>query len=184
MKKFFVATLSLLLAFTLAACGDDNQTSSNGDTSTSNNDSTTTSESISKEEAESIALDAVPGTIIQTELDEENDSLYYEIIIQTDTDIREVLVHTKTGEVTNVAVDYDDLTDAQKEEALQSLAEITQEEAEEIALAKVNGTVTFSQLDEDDGRPVYEIVIQTDTNMQEVHVDAITGDVLEIDVED
>ncbi len=169
----------------------ETQNVSNEDQSTANENSTATDENsstsnqpISQEEAEGIALAAVPGTIIQTELDEENNSLYYEVIIKTDTDIKEVLVNVQTGDVTNVTVDFDSLTDAQETEILQSLVQISKEEAEEIALAEVNGSIVYSKLDEDDGRPVYEITIQTSTNMQEVTIDGVTGDVLEIDIDD
>lgn len=60
---------------------------------------------------------------------------------------------------------------------------VTEKQAKEIALTKVKGEVLFVNLEEDDGRQYYEVIIKSSGGMYEVEIDAKTGQVLEVDQE-
>jgi len=61
---------------------------------------------VKTEQAEALALKAVPGTIIETEIEEENGVLLYSIEIQTADGIREVEINAENGAV--VAIENED----------------------------------------------------------------------------
>ena len=63
---------------------------------------------------------------------------------------------------------------AAKQEAA-STKLITEQEAKDIALKEVNGTITESDYDGDDNRPHYEFEIQSNNEEVSVEVDAETG---------
>ena len=61
---------------------------------------------------------------------------------------------------------------------------ISSDEAKTIALKLANGRITEFELDEDDGRLVYEIEIKTKDVEHEIEIDAYTGKVLEHEIDD
>ncbi|MDY0410441.1 PepSY domain-containing protein [Virgibacillus soli] len=63
-------------------------------------------------------------------------------------------------------------------------AVISVAEATEIALKEFPGYVTEVELDEDDGRLIYEIEIKSGDKEAEFEIDAITGKILVIDIDD
>lgn len=58
---------------------------------------------------------------------------------------------------------------------------INSEAAIQIALRRVPGQVIKVELDYEDGILVYEIDIRTTSGVYEVHVDAITGQILKVE---
>lgn len=80
-----------------------------------------------------------------------------------------------------------DYTDYEEQQMLLEKAEISQEEAEAIALEAISGTVLHTSIDEKDwGKIIYQVSIQTDTVIQEVTVNARSGEVenVEVDTDD
>ncbi|RMH31891.1 MAG: hypothetical protein D6690_14880 [Nitrospirae bacterium] len=68
--------------------------------------------------------------------------------------------------------------------ALVSKATIPIEDAIQVAREQFDVTVIEAELEEEDGKTVWEIELVTkDGKIMEVHVDAITGEVLEIEEE-
>lgn len=68
---------------------------------------------------------------------------------------------------------------------LAAQAELTREQAIEIALAQVPGTVAEIELERHRGALVYEVEILSETGQEtEVEIAAGTGDILKIEVED
>ncbi|WP_226038084.1 PepSY domain-containing protein [Aquibacillus saliphilus] len=61
---------------------------------------------------------------------------------------------------------------------------ISAEKAKEIALAKFKGTITELELDEDDGYLLYELQLDTDKNEVELDIDAYTGEIIAISIDD
>lgn len=61
---------------------------------------------------------------------------------------------------------------------------LTKKQAGNIALKRVKGTITDIDLDEDDGRWIYEIEIQAQGKEYEVRLDAYRGTILEIEVDE
>ncbi|GGD20833.1 PepSY domain-containing protein [Pontibacillus salipaludis] len=62
-------------------------------------------------------------------------------------------------------------------------ANLTEEEAEKIALDEVNGEITEKEAEDEDGTIVFEFNIQTEDGMQEVEVDGMSGEIIEIESE-
>ncbi|MGD6801987.1 PepSY domain-containing protein [Rossellomorea vietnamensis] len=67
---------------------------------------------------------------------------------------------------------------------LMEKADIKEAEASEIALAEVPGEITETEIEEDDGKIIYEFEIETDSGEKEVEVDGMSGEVLEVEKED
>ena len=57
-------------------------------------------------------------------------------------------------------------------------------EAVNIALNEFKGTVTDVELDEDDGRLIYEIEMESGEEEAEIEIDAYTGAILVIEIDD
>jgi hypothetical protein len=78
-------------------------------------------------------------------------------------------------------------SDTQEQAALQQLATVTQQQAEQAALAAVSGNVQQTDLDAENGYVVYSVELRSaDGTVTEVVVDAGTGQLLaqQTDVED
>ncbi|CRK81074.1 PepSY domain-containing protein [Neobacillus massiliamazoniensis] len=60
---------------------------------------------------------------------------------------------------------------------------ISENEAKNIALKKVKGEVVKVVLEEDDGRAVYEVKVKSSGIIYEIEIDAMTGQVLEVEKE-
>lgn len=63
-------------------------------------------------------------------------------------------------------------------------AEITEEEAKKTALDRVSGEVVETELEKENKKIVYEFEIKTDSGLKEVVVDAMTGEILEVEDEE
>ena len=76
--------------------------------------------------------------------------------------------------------------ETEKESALQAKAKISKADAQAAALAKVpNGSVTECELEKEHGRIIWSIALKTpdSKDITEVNVDALTGDVVNIEHE-
>ena len=145
---------------------------------------------ITQDEAINAALEKVPGTVEEVELEDEKGTIVYEIeLVSTDGTEHEVEVDAQTGEVLKVEADDDDEEneeeDSQNQAELAKQAKITEDEAINTALEKVPGTVNEVELEDENGTMVYEIeVLSTDGTEQEVKVDAQTGEVIKVEAND
>jgi uncharacterized membrane protein YkoI len=66
---------------------------------------------------------------------------------------------------------------------LQKEAKISMKQARSIALKKVSGKIKSSELEREDGKLLYTFDIKTGKGITEVHVDAITGEILKVEQE-
>jgi uncharacterized membrane protein YkoI len=154
---------------------------------------------ITKEQARESALKRAPGTVESSELEKEKGKLVYSFDIRTaDGSITEVWVDASSGEVVNVEKEDarkeaaekkqenkkdDDDEDAATRKAriakLSKQAKITMEQAREIALKCVNGTITEEDLEKEKGRLQYSFDIRDASGkVFDVEIDAKTGQVL------
>ena len=60
---------------------------------------------------------------------------------------------------------------------------ISMEKAKQIALEQVKGEIIHAHLEDDDGKSIYEIIIQAKDGKYEVEIDKSTGKVLEVEKE-
>lgn len=63
-------------------------------------------------------------------------------------------------------------------------AEIKKEEAKTLALEEVDGEIVEQEVEDEDQTIVYEFNIKTDSGIQEVEVDGMSGDIIEVERED
>ncbi len=164
--------------------------------------------SISKQEAISSALKKVAGKATETELENEDGLLVYGVKVKdSNGQVQEVKVDAKTGNVIKVEADDEkenekgnkeehegykedhendgEISDKEEQQQLEKEAKITKEDSQTIALEKVKGKVTHTELEEEDGVIIYSIAItDNQENKQEVKVDAKTGKVLKVERDD
>lgn len=152
---------------------------------------------ITKEEAISAALKEVPGTAGDTELEDEDNTVVYGVEVTDDQGKKQdVKVDAKTGKVLKVEADGenekgdkeekdDEVSEQQEQQQLEKEAKISAEESTTIALKEVKGQVTQTELEDEDGTVVYGVEITDDQGKKhDVKVDAKTGKVLKVDVDD
>lgn len=151
-------------------------------------------EMISIDKAESIALKEINGKVEDVELEREHQRMVYKVDINVknfdDDDDREVYVDAYTGEVLGVENDDDDDSykggqkTATNNSTVANKNEISQDEAIKIAEKAVNGKVYKVEKEYDDGRIKYEFELNSDKGEVDVEIDALTGDILEMDYDD
>jgi uncharacterized membrane protein YkoI len=85
---------------------------------------------------------------------------------------------SRDGEQADEAQDRAELAES---EQLKSLARVTPELAQSVALSQVNGTVKKVELENEDGNVVYSVRVKTANGESDVKVDAADGRVLHIE---
>ena len=149
---------------------------------------------ITEEQATKIALEKVPGTVNEVELEDENGTIVYGFeVVSTDGTQQDVKVDAQTGKIVKVEADDEENgkendeeeNDTQTQAELAKQAKITEEQATKIALEKVPGTVNEVELEDENGTIVYGIeVVSTDGTQQDVKVDAQTGKIVKVEADD
>ncbi|MFX0537969.1 PepSY domain-containing protein [Ornithinimicrobium sp. Y1847] len=117
---------------------------------------------------------------IAYEIDDQDDDGTWEVDVRVDDRSVEVTVSEDGTEV--VGTEDDDLDDDDR--AALDAAEITIQEAIQIAIDEVGGVLDDVELEEDDGRYYWEVSVDsTDRGMDdvEVKIDVTTGEIIEID---
>lgn len=134
----------------------------------------TANEMITLQEAKEIALEEVDGVVKEVQLDKDDGKYYYEVDIHDGTFEYEVDVDAFTGEIIDFEKDsstknigkYGDIL------SMDEAIKIAQEEAPHAFFVEV-------ELDEDDGRVMYEIDMLDDEFKYELDIDARTGEVVD-----
>lgn len=152
---------------------DDDDDDRNGNAA---GNTTSTADIISQDEAVSIARTVAEGDVRKIELDEDDGRLEYEIEIGN----YDIEIDAVTGEILDVDHDDDDDRDDVPAGIVTTSDMISQDEAIEIARTVADGNLHKVELDEDDGRLEYEIEIGN----YDVEIDAITGEILDVDYDD
>ncbi|MBU8767962.1 PepSY domain-containing protein [Cytobacillus oceanisediminis] len=181
-KKFAVISLTgaLLLGGAVAAgAADTNGKGSNGSKKEAAQDM------ITVEEAKKIALSEAEGRVESIELERANGKQYYEIDIENGKEDFDIKVHALDGEVISINKERnDDNDDDQSEKEVNRENVISEQKAIEIAEKEVNGTMKEIEIDEDDGQILYEVELQTNKGEADVDIDAETGKVLKVELDD
>lgn len=159
---------------------------------------------VSGETAKATALARVPGgKVLSGELEEEGGMLIYsfDIKVEGQPGVEEIQVDALNGEL--VAEEHE--TEAQEAAeagselagsgaalvvetpGLEGRAKISDQDARTAALARVpGGRITGAELEEEDGLLIYsyDIAVDAQEGVQEVHVDATTGEVVSVEHEE
>lgn len=143
---------------------------------------------VDREEAAALATEQARGTVVSAALDRDDGREVWEVVVEDGDGRRtEVELDATSGELLDLDSEDDDVDDADDltaEEAavLEDEVGVSRAGAERIATEQVAGTVRVVRLDGEDGRVVWEVVVEGDDGvLTEVQLDAATGDVLELD---
>lgn len=150
---------------------------------------------LSTDEIRQMVTEQYPGTITEMELEKELNKVVYEVEVESNGKEIDLKLDGNTGEVLKTkekeimnnekdddADDRDDDSDDDKN-IDPSKATIDVKKVEEIALKEFAGTITDLELDEDDGRLIYEIEVKNDKKEADFDIDATTGEILEMDID-
>ena len=131
---------------------------------------------IGHNEAIDIAFQHADGTLIELELDEDDDRYIYEIKIVEDEMLYEIEIDAYTGDILEFETDDEYELDPEWDELI----------GHEVALTKAyelaNGILIDFELEDDDD--TYEIEILDENKEYEIEIDAYTGNIVSLDVED
>ena len=134
------------------------------------------------DEVKKIALQEVDGVIEDIELERKGNTAVYEIEIEKGNIDYDLHIDAYSGEIYSVDRDDDDDDDDNNFVNYENI--ISQSDAIAIAEKAVNGKMKEIKLDEDDGLLKYEVELRTDRGEAEVKMDASTGNVLEVELDD
>lgn len=146
--------------------------------------------SLPRAEAEAAAVEEVPGTVVGIEADDDDGRSVWSVDVDGEDGRRHEVEVDASGAVVGRDVDDDEGTDddgRDDDDAAVDPAEatVTQDEAEQAALAEVPGTVSRSHLEREDGGLEWDVEVDGEDGLRhDVQVDADTGAVLEHDTDD
>lgn len=139
---------------------------------------------LSVEEVKEIALKEQDGQIDDIELETDDGYTYYEVEINNSNADYDIYIDAHTGNVLEVEVDSHDDFDEENDKTKEKSTFISLEEAKQIAVSVFGGKVVELELDEDDGHYEYEVEVQTKHGEAEIVIDAVTGEILEKELDD
>ena len=118
-------------------------------------------------------------------MDREKSGDIYEVEVKSNGVEYDLDIDAKTGKVLRTDKDDHDNDDFDEDDSDDKVIVhdgkfITEKAAIEIAMKQAKGTVTEVELDEDDGRVVYEIEIKEGKYDYDFDIDAISGEVLNL----
>ncbi|MGG3504266.1 PepSY domain-containing protein [Paenibacillus lautus] len=136
---------------------------------------------IGMEKAEQLALAAANGKVESMDIDRKKGKLVYDVEIQQNNRDVDVWIDAYTGKSLGVRVDRDD-DDDDRDNLPGNL--IGAGKASAIAVKHVKGgTAVEVDLDQDDGRWVYDVEVKTANGSSDVEVHAVSGKVIKAEYE-
>lgn len=138
---------------------------------------------VSWEDAVAAAQEAFDGRLISVELDRDRGELVYSVELVSDTEEYEAIVSASSGEIVHEQrepLEADDAAEA-AEEVLDTSGLISPEEAMTAATGEIDGPVKSWKLDRDWQGTFFEVEIAASGNDRDVLVDAVSGEVVEVD---
>ncbi|MDZ5713115.1 PepSY domain-containing protein [Jeotgalibacillus haloalkalitolerans] len=134
------------------------------------------------EEAKEKALSEFEGVVESIELERQNGRMVYDIDIDNGPEDVDLDMDAVTGEVLRSKTDWDD--DDDRDSDVNSKDLLSKQEALDIATAEFTGKPEEIELDDDDGKMIYEIELKNGEQEAEFDIDAVTGDILNMEFDD
>ncbi|MCT1402567.1 PepSY domain-containing protein [Paenibacillus sp. p3-SID867] len=136
---------------------------------------------IGMEKAEQLALAAASGKVESIDIDRKKGKLVYDVEIQQNNRDVDVWIDAYTGKSLGVRADQDD-DDDDRDNLPGNLIGAGKASAIAVKHAK-GGTAVEVDLDQDDGRWVYDVEVKTANGSSDVEVHAISGKVIKAEYE-
>ncbi|WP_342508129.1 PepSY domain-containing protein [Sporosarcina sp. FSL K6-2383] len=146
---------------------------------------------LTKDQAIAIAQKKAKGSVTKAELDDDDGRKHYDIEIKDGAYEYDFEIDAITGKILEFEKDRDDddrlaarntKTVSNSTKAVNTKPTmLTKNQAIVIAMKQAKGTVTEIELDDDDGRKIYEIEIEDGTYEYEFDIDAFSGKVLKFE---
>lgn len=190
--KWIAATVAVLAAATIGASASSISSAANiepvatgGVNAPEPSETVRPVATIDIDEAMKLAETAANGQARKAELERKRGVVYYDIEVVRDNREYDVHIDARTGKTLKMELDDWDRDDRNDDDRKSSAKKvITAEQAARIAADRVQGTATKTELDEDDGVPMYEVDLKTSRGKVEVEVHAGTGKIMSIDYDD
>ncbi|WP_164214610.1 PepSY domain-containing protein [Virgibacillus sp. YIM 98842] len=149
-----------------------------------NNSKERSSDILTVDQIEKIVLEEFPGRMIELDLDEDDGRLKYEVEVQNENrEEAELDIDAYTGEILKIETEtYGGNKHTNADKNLDGI--LNAAEVKEIALNEFSGKLKELELDKDDGRLIYEVEIKNKGKEAELDIDARTGEILEIEIDD
>ncbi|CAH0304704.1 hypothetical protein SRABI96_04734 [Peribacillus sp. Bi96] len=139
-------------------------------------------DALSEDEAVKMISEKLGGEVTQFEKDWDQ-PMTYEMTVKTKEGYQDVDVDAEKGEILSQEMEDDDEEEMSTQQAVET-AKISSDQAEKIALKKVDGQITDVELDSENGILVYEFEINQGKKEYDVVVDASTGEILKTELDD
>lgn len=160
---------------------------------------------LSKEEIKEVILTQYPGEIRNLSFYGDSDDAYYQAEVVNGMNEYSLKLDGKTAEILEIEKKTTSVNEKQnkpeekkpvKQEEASSKNDEEQEnknkkknavidvnKVREIALSQFSGEIVELELDEDDGRKIYEVKIENGDDEAEIEIDAYTGEIIVIDID-
>lgn len=135
--------------------------------------------------AAEIAQQQNKGVMEDIELESDKGEYYYEAKVRNDQEKIKLTIDAKTGKVMDIRTETKDHSSkTMKQVEKQGKTMISFCQVAEIALKEYPGIVGEIELEEEDGKLVYDVKVYDDSAKVSVKIDALTGEILVIKMDD
>lgn len=140
--------------------------------------------SLTYEEMESVSLKDLVLSLEKLDIKPEELFDNYVRTLRSDDDHDDVLETDDEKDRSKTTISAEKISKSDKADKRVKKEKISSKEAKSIALKLADGKIEDFELDEDDGRLIYEIEIKAKGVEHEIEIDAYTGEVIEHEVDD
>lgn len=140
--------------------------------------------SLTYEEMESVSLKDLVLSLEKLDIKPEELFDNYVRTLRSDDDHDDVLETDDEKDRSKTTIAAETISKSDKADKRVKKEKISSKEAKSIALKLADGKIEDFELDEDDGRLIYEIEIKAKGVEHEIEIDAYTGEVIEHEVDD
>lgn len=140
---------------------------------------------IDSKKAIEIAQESFDGIVTDFELDNEDGRLIYEIELKSRNEEADIEIDAYTGEVLVIEIEIDKSNKyGEKTLSPSNKSLLGAQKAIDIVQESFDGIVTELELDKEDGHLIYETKLKSSNEAAEIVIDAYTGEVFEVEIDD
>lgn len=138
---------------------------------------------LSSKEVIRMIEDRYPGRVTQAQLDPEQGQPQYDLKLEATGGIYKIRVDAESGKILEMT-QAKEQGPTQEQDTNPNQTQLSRSEVEEIARKQFQGRIKKIDLEREDGRLVYEVVMKSANQEAELEVDAHNGRVLLLSIEE